>query len=74
MELLVKSDLCCGHGRCYMLLPQLFDADGEGFSLPRDRPVDVPDELAVLARRTVAACPERAIELHEGDTSGQERK
>jgi ferredoxin len=65
MELLLRADLCCGHGRCYTILPQLFEADDEGFAGPADRPVEVPEELSMLARRTVAACPERAIELRE---------
>lgn len=61
MKLRIDADACTGHGRCYSLAPELFDADeyGHGTVLHDD----VPDELADQARVAVANCPERAITL-----------
>jgi ferredoxin len=47
---------CTGHGRCYSLVPELFDADDEG------RPVVLDggsDRSAALV--AVGNCPEQAI-------------
>jgi ferredoxin len=55
----VDGDACCGHGRCYDLAPQLFDADDQGHSVVQHDIID--DELLVAADRAAAACPERAI-------------
>ena len=61
MKLRIDADACTGHGRCYSLAPELFDADEYGHgTLLRD---DVPDDLAEQARTAVANCPERAITL-----------
>lgn len=61
MKLRIDADACTGHGRCYSLAPELFDADEYGHgTLVRD---DVPDDLADQARVAVANCPERAITL-----------
>jgi ferredoxin len=60
----IDADKCQGHGRCYSLAPELFDADdlGAGFVLGDG---SVPDELLEQARRAVANCPEYAISLTE---------
>lgn len=52
---------CTGHGRCYMLAPDLFDADDDGYSVGGDRPV--PDGMEGRARIAAANCPESAIHL-----------
>ncbi len=61
MKLRIDADACTGHGRCYSLAPELFDADeyGHGALLHEE----VPEELAEQARIAVANCPERAISL-----------
>lgn len=61
MKLRIDADACTGHGRCYSLAPELFDADeyGHGTVLHED----VPDELAEKARVAAANCPERAITI-----------
>jgi ferredoxin len=61
MKLRIDADACTGHGRCYSLAPELFDADdyGHGTLLAEE----VPEELAERARVAVANCPERAISL-----------
>jgi ferredoxin len=63
----IDADKCQGHGRCYSLAPELFDADdlGAGFVLGDG---GVPDELLETARRAVANCPEYAITLIDEGT------
>ncbi len=57
----VDPDRCTGHGRCYTLAPDVFDADEVGHSIVRVE--DVSGDLesqAVLAEQN---CPEGAITL-----------
>ena len=57
----VDPDLCTGHGRCYTLAPDIFDADEMGHSL-----VLVDDVSGELERHAVTGeqnCPESAITL-----------
>jgi ferredoxin len=61
MKLRIDLEACTGHGRCYSLSPELFDADDYGHSILLQD--DVPEELAEKARLAVANCPERAISL-----------
>ena len=64
MRIRVDTELCQGHGRCYMLAPDLFEADDDGYSQPTgDRAV--PSELADQARRAFMNCPEDAVILTE---------
>lgn len=55
----VDLDACNGHGRCYMLAPELFDCDDDGY------PVVIADAETDQQRsdlaRAVANCPEKAI-------------
>ena len=64
MRIRVDTDLCQGHGRCYMLAPDLFEADDDGYCHPTHERV-VPPELADQARRAAVNCPEDAIILTE---------
>ena len=60
----VDDAKCEGHGRCYSLVPELFEPDDLGNS----RVVgdgSVPADLEDKARLVVANCPECAIELAE---------
>ena len=61
MKLRIDLEACTGHGRCYSLSPELFDADDYGHGILLQE--DVPDDLAEKARLAVANCPERAISL-----------
>ncbi|HEY2509160.1 MAG TPA: ferredoxin [Streptosporangiaceae bacterium] len=64
MKLLINTELCQGHGRCYDLAPDLFGEDEEGFGqVLGDGPV--PPDAEREARLAVANCPEHAIELVE---------
>jgi len=53
---------CQGHGRCYDLAPELFGDDEEGYGQVLGDGV-VPPGQEDAARRAVANCPERAIEV-----------
>jgi len=57
----VDADLCTGHGRCYTLAPEVFDADDVGHCV-----VLVDDVTAALEAQAVIgeqSCPEQAITL-----------
>lgn len=61
MRLRIDEEACTGHGRCYSLAPELFDADDYGHgTLIAD---EVPEGLTDRAKTAVANCPERAITL-----------
>ena len=63
MKLRIDEDACTGHGRCYVLAPELFEPDeyGHGSLLM----AEVPEGLADQARLAVSNCPERAITFEE---------
>ena len=59
MKVRVDPDLCVGHGRCYVLAPDVFGADDFGHcELLVD---EVDGALAEQARVGAENCPERAI-------------
>ncbi len=63
MRLELDQDACQGHGRCYALAPELFEADERGHCrLLIDL---VPDGLESSARDGVDNCPERALTLSD---------
>ncbi|OBF93029.1 cytochrome [Mycobacterium sp. 852014-52450_SCH5900713] len=60
-RIVVDADLCTGHGRCYTLAPDVFDADEVGHSVVL---VDeVSGELEAQAVTAEQNCPEGAISL-----------
>jgi ferredoxin len=61
MKLRIDQDACTGHGRCYSLAPDLFDADEYGHGTLRLE--DVPEHLIEQAQAAVSNCPERAITI-----------
>ena len=63
MKLVISSERCEGHGRCYALYPELFGSDEEGWGHVLTEDVDVTSLRK--ARDAVANCPGRAIELNE---------
>lgn len=63
MRVQLDFDACTGHGRCYALAPELFEADDEGYGKLVVSSGDVPLDLEESARRAVNNCPERAISL-----------
>ena len=57
----VDAELCTGHGRCYTLAPDVFDADEVGHSIVLVG--EVSGELEKHAAIGEENCPERAITL-----------
>jgi ferredoxin len=57
----VDPDRCVGHGRCYTLAPDIFDADEIGHSVVLAE--DVSGEAEQHARTGEQNCPEQAITL-----------
>ena len=57
MKLEIDPERCTGHGRCFALVPSLFDSDeyGHGVVIAQG-PID-----PALARIAVENCPERAV-------------
>lgn len=62
MRIVFDRDACQGHNRCYLLAPELFDVDDEGYAVLRVTG-EVPPELHGKAQLSVDNCPEYAIEL-----------
>jgi ferredoxin len=56
----VEADRCTGHGRCYVLAPEVFDSDDEGRALVVVTG-ELSPELEKQARIAEANCPEKAI-------------
>ena len=57
----IDADRCTGHGRCYTLAPDVFDADEVGHSIVLVE--DVSGELESQAVTAEQNCPESAITL-----------
>ena len=57
----VDADRCTGHGRCYSLAPDVFDADEAGRCVVLVE--DVSAELEPQAKTGEQNCPEEAIIL-----------
>ena len=61
MRVRVDRAKCVGHGRCYVLAPDVFEDDERGHCVvTREQP---PPELVDQARRGANNCPEAAIEI-----------
>jgi ferredoxin len=63
VRLTVDGTSCMGHGRCYMLAPDLLACDDEGYVTIRDQAIDVPDDQVAAAEEAAGTCPEQAITL-----------
>ena len=63
MKVRLDSEACVGHGRCYMLAPEIFGEDERGHCVIADE--NVPVEFESQARMGEANCPEGAIEIEE---------
>jgi ferredoxin len=64
MRIVLDTEACTGHGRCYALAPEVYDADDEGHCLVRIIG-DVPADLEAAARSGAANCPELALTIDE---------
>jgi ferredoxin len=63
MRIQIDEVRCSGHGRCYTLVPSLFDADEQGHGLVQADMLAADDLEA--ARSAVLNCPEQAISIVE---------
>jgi ferredoxin len=63
MKIVLDAEKCVGHGRCYSLAPEFFDADERGQCVVINQHV-APDAVG-RAREGVANCPERALTLED---------
>ncbi len=64
MRVRVDPERCVGHGRCYVLAPDVFEEDERGHCvIPRE---EVPAALEGQARLGEGNCPERAITVEDG--------
>lgn len=63
MKIIADISRCCGHARCAAVSETLFVLDDNGYIAITE--VAVPAESAMVARRGVRACPERALTLVE---------
>ena len=59
MRIIVDSDRCTGHGRCYTISPDVYEPDDDGYC--RVRLATVPLEVQDRAVLGAANCPEDAI-------------
>jgi ferredoxin len=63
MKVQVDDSKCTGHGRCYTLVPDIFEDDDQGHSVVTQPLVEgVLREQALRAQRT---CPEGAVLVSE---------
>ena len=62
----VRVDLakCVGHGRCYVLGPEVFEEDDRGYCVIPS--AELPAELQVQAKLGAENCPEHAISIDDG--------
>jgi len=61
LRIVLDTERCQGHGRCYSLAPDLFDSDDLGHCVLL---VDeVPEGAEVDARSGVDNCPEQALSI-----------
>ena len=68
MKIVLRREVCSGHGRCYALAPDVFQPDDTGYCDPRF--AEVPAELVRQARLGATNCPEDAISLVEEAAMG----
>ena len=64
MKIRIDDERCVGHGRCYMLAPELIEPDEIGNAkVIGDGAVAAGQEAA--ARKAAANCPEHAVILED---------
>ena len=63
MKIRLDAERCQGHGRCYMLAPDLFDADDLGHCVLLVE--EVPAGKEADARSGADNCPEQALTVED---------
>jgi ferredoxin len=62
----IDTSICSGHGRCYAIAPEFFDADDIGYGQVR---IDARAVSEAEAMEVIISCPEDAISLVNAPTS-----
>ncbi|MEZ5140087.1 MAG: ferredoxin [Acidimicrobiales bacterium] len=62
MRIAYDREKCQGHGRCYALAPELFDADDEGYAVVLVSG-ELSDEQLASAQLAADNCPEYALTI-----------
>lgn len=62
MRIAFDREKCQGHGRCYALAPELFDADDEGYAVVLVT-ADLTEAQLAAAQLAADNCPEYAISI-----------
>ena len=63
MKVRVDPELCVGHGRCYILAPEVYGEDERGHCTVLQPQVTA--DLEKKARLGAGNCPEHAIKLED---------
>jgi ferredoxin len=63
MKVILDTEKCTGHGRCYTLAPEVFESDDQGHSALIN--ADVPESLRDQVVIGMQNCPERAITVDD---------
>ena len=64
MKIVIDTDKCEGHNRCYAIAPELIEVDDYGYASAAGDGT-VPPELEEKARLAVDNCPEFAVTVIE---------
>ncbi len=64
MKIVIDTDKCEGHNRCYSIAPELIEVDDYGYASAAGDG-SVPPELEEKARLAVDNCPEFAVTVVE---------
>ncbi|MGI9624000.1 MAG: ferredoxin [Acidimicrobiales bacterium] len=64
MKISYNRDACQGHNRCYMLAPELFAVDDEGYAVLLIG-AEIPEHLHDKAELAQDNCPEFAITIEK---------
>ena len=59
MRVTVAEDICCGHGVCLALCPDVFSLTDDGYAVAVT--TEIPEELRPAVHEAMASCPEKAI-------------
>jgi ferredoxin len=65
VKIVIDTERCTGHGRCYSLVPELFDSDEQGHSVLLAPGAEIPPDLQRKAQVAVDNCPEDCISLQD---------
>ena len=65
MKVTVAGAQCAGHGRCYSVAPDVYEADHDGFNGLRDAVIEIAPGEEDAALLGAMSCPEGAITVVE---------